>query len=184
MERREAPGAWRKPLEGAPCDRGTQRADENGLARPASRRARPAATGLRGLPPGRCASRRSTATPHVAAPRSSLAIRRTGCGEERDRSSCECKCGLARGDNFFPGCEVSLPRARRRLKRDAAPGRGDAGGRVWTLLHCAPRSSGELSLFAHHPRQRTGTQSSGVMRLRTATAHPAPAGRNAVAVRR
>ena len=72
MERREAPGVCEAPL-GFPCDReacaprtdwlceGQPSGCQDGVANPVPRRARPAMTGLRGPPPGRCASRRSTA---------------------------------------------------------------------------------------------------------------------------
>ena len=68
MERREAPGVCETPS--TPLgERGVPRADEIGFARPNPRRARPATAGWRDQPPGRCASRRSTAAPHEEAPR-------------------------------------------------------------------------------------------------------------------
>ena len=64
MERREAPGRCATAPFGFPCDREAARRHEQ-VARPAPRRARPVMAGLRSPPSGRCASRRSTASPDM-----------------------------------------------------------------------------------------------------------------------
>ncbi len=66
-----APGGARALRYGAlarPLRSGRVRADQARFARPVPRRARPAVAGLRGPPPGRCASRRSTANRIVGGP--------------------------------------------------------------------------------------------------------------------
>jgi hypothetical protein len=107
-----------------PLRSGRVRADQAGLARPGPRRARPAATSLRGSPPGRCASRRSTGLARVAPlkPRCGLPDLRPRFPARPDptrvmtarrnpeRGRAECKAGSESGDKLFSDRTVNSMR--------------------------------------------------------------------------
>jgi len=103
-----APGGARALRYGAlarPLRSGRVRAGETGLARPDPRRARPAMAGLRSPPPGRCASRRSTAARCRYRPCSSLKMppegSPRGAGWREDSAQSDPSQGLNRHEAEF-----------------------------------------------------------------------------------
>jgi hypothetical protein len=99
MERREAPGVCETPSPPFAI-RAARAPKQDGVAKPIPGRARPAVAGLRGPPPGRCASRRSTAG-SLSETRLPLAPLRLMSARRSIQECRECKGGFRGVRNFF-----------------------------------------------------------------------------------
>ena len=121
--------ALRRPCTPLAIGACTRLAD--GFARPIPRRARPAMAGLRGSPPGRCASRRSTASPRCRRP-----APRQLSGSRRQRSVSQHGCAdvqsvradFGAGITFFWRVVARMERSKIRDANRTGPALRSASG--------------------------------------------------------